>query len=76
MVHGWGYGRDGIHRGRKQHEWLGVRISTIPGKICTKTESKPLDYNTKTNDLQEATADDEVEFDEEQEQEQEMENHH
>ena len=30
LVHWRGHGRDGIHRGREQHERFGVRVSTIP----------------------------------------------
>ncbi|XP_006779447.2 PREDICTED: tubulin beta-4A chain [Myotis davidii] len=32
LVHGRGHGRDGVHRGREQHERPGVRVPAVPGR--------------------------------------------
>ena len=32
QVHRGGHGRDGVHRGRVQHERPGVRVSAVPGR--------------------------------------------
>merc|ERR1712179_890588 len=32
LVHWRGHGRDGVHRGREQHERLGLRVPTVPGR--------------------------------------------
>ncbi len=34
LVYRRGHGRDGIHRGRKQHEWLSLWIPAIPRCLC------------------------------------------
>ena len=36
LVHRRGHGRDGVHRGRVQHERLGLRVPTVPGRHCRR----------------------------------------
>ena len=34
LVHRWGYGWDGVHWGRVQHEWLGLWVPAVPRCYC------------------------------------------
>ena len=34
LVHRWGYGWDGVHWGRVQHEWFGLWVPAVPRCYC------------------------------------------